>query len=225
MAKKAPIRTGSEPEPAPPRKSKRPVSKRARHRPPQYDQAVVQALVTLWEASDRMCGKGLKDLIPVLLPVLVRNGHLRPDTGIQAKLLAVSAATIDRLLRDARAAQLLSHGARCPTVLRRSVRKQTRKEWPTPPRPGYMEAQVISHRGERATGRAALTLRLTDLYSGWTERAPVGVDERNAVIPHLHALVARLPFKPRGLALGGGFAFLLAGLLLRKGRRLDTPAS
>jgi len=41
------------------------------------------------------------------------------------------------------------------------------------------------------------------------------------------APVARAePHAWEGVAiLGGGFAFLLAGLLLRKGRRLDTPAS
>ena len=31
-----------------------------------YDEAVRQALVVLWEASDRVCGKRLKALLPVL---------------------------------------------------------------------------------------------------------------------------------------------------------------
>jgi len=32
-----------------------------------YDEAVRQALVMLWEAGDRVCGKRLKALIPVLI--------------------------------------------------------------------------------------------------------------------------------------------------------------
>src|SRR5512135_2109813 len=42
-----------------------------RHRPrPQrrlYDEAVRAALVVLWEASDRICGKRLKPLVPLLV--------------------------------------------------------------------------------------------------------------------------------------------------------------
>src|SRR6266478_8126286 len=32
-----------------------------------YDEAVQEALVVLWEASDRVCGKRLKPLLPVLI--------------------------------------------------------------------------------------------------------------------------------------------------------------
>ena len=35
-----------------------------------YDQAVTEALVMLWEASDRVCGKRLKALLPILIPTL-----------------------------------------------------------------------------------------------------------------------------------------------------------
>ena len=32
-----------------------------------YSEAVREALIVLWEASDRICGKRLKPLIPILL--------------------------------------------------------------------------------------------------------------------------------------------------------------
>src|ERR1700729_17702 len=40
------------------------------------------ALIVLWEASDRVCGKRLKVMIPVLLPALERHGRLEltPDS-------------------------------------------------------------------------------------------------------------------------------------------------
>ena len=46
------------------------VAVRPRPRPERrvYDQAVREALVVLWEASDRICGKRLKPLIPLLIP-------------------------------------------------------------------------------------------------------------------------------------------------------------
>jgi hypothetical protein len=34
------------------------------------------ALIVLWEASDRVCGKRLRALLPILLPALERNGVL-----------------------------------------------------------------------------------------------------------------------------------------------------
>jgi hypothetical protein len=67
-----------------------------------YDDAVRQALIVLWEAADRICGKGLKALIPMLVDAMERHGHLDLDPVIKSKLAQISAATIDRMLADAR---------------------------------------------------------------------------------------------------------------------------
>jgi hypothetical protein len=79
-------------------------ARRERVRPTLYDEAAKQALIVLWEASDGVCGKRLKPLLRILLPSLERHGHLKLDEAIRAKVLAMSAATIDRLLRVARQA-------------------------------------------------------------------------------------------------------------------------
>ena len=42
-----------------------------------YDDAIRDALVVLWEASDRICGKRLKALIPTLVEAMERHGHLQ----------------------------------------------------------------------------------------------------------------------------------------------------
>jgi hypothetical protein len=55
-------------------------------------------VLTLWEASDRVCGKRFKVMILTLLPALERNGRLTLDEADRARVLAISAATIDRLL-------------------------------------------------------------------------------------------------------------------------------
>jgi hypothetical protein len=76
--------------------------RQTRNRPSLYDEAARGALIVLWEASDRVCGKRLKALLPILLSALERNGHLKLDDAIRSKILAMSAATIDRLLRAPR---------------------------------------------------------------------------------------------------------------------------
>src|ERR1700747_1559020 len=64
-----------------------------------YDEAVREALVVLWEASDRICGKRLKPLLPVLIEGMERQGTLQLAAEVRAALLNVSAATIGRALR------------------------------------------------------------------------------------------------------------------------------
>jgi hypothetical protein len=41
-----------------------------------YDDAVREALVVIWEASDRVCGKRLRPLVPILVEAMERHGHL-----------------------------------------------------------------------------------------------------------------------------------------------------
>jgi hypothetical protein len=60
-----------------------------------YDEAFRQTLTVLWEAADRVCGKRLKALIPMLVAAMERHGHLDLDPVIKTKVLQVSAATME----------------------------------------------------------------------------------------------------------------------------------
>jgi hypothetical protein len=79
-----------------------------------YGAEVREALVVLWEASDRLCSKRLKPLIPILLPALERHGRLNASAELRDKLLTVSAATMDRLLSDVRIASRAAVGGGGP---------------------------------------------------------------------------------------------------------------
>src|SRR5262245_25783438 len=67
-----------------------------------YDDAVREALIVVWEASDRICGKRLRPLLPILVEAMERHGHVQLAQEVRARLLAMSAATIDRALQDIR---------------------------------------------------------------------------------------------------------------------------
>ena len=60
-----------------------------------YDDAVREALIVVWEAADRICGKRLRPLVPVLVEAMERHGHLRLAQEVRTRLLAMSADTID----------------------------------------------------------------------------------------------------------------------------------
>src|SRR3954451_17860754 len=65
-----------------------------------YDDATREALIVIWEASDRVCGKRLRPLVPVLMEAMERHGHLDLSPVIRTGLLAMSAATMDPALRQ-----------------------------------------------------------------------------------------------------------------------------
>jgi len=46
-----------------------------------YQEAVKEALIVLWEAGDRICGKRLKALLPLLVKAMERHGHLQLEEG------------------------------------------------------------------------------------------------------------------------------------------------
>src|SRR5690606_16194680 len=109
---------------------------RSRPRPERriYDEAVREALVVLWEAGDRICGKRLKPLIPLLVPAMERHGHLALDEEVRVRLLAISAATIDRVLAPVRACASGNRRRRNAhsSAVRRSVPVRTYADWNDP---------------------------------------------------------------------------------------------
>lgn len=159
-----------------------------------YDEAVRAALVVLWEASDRVCGKRLRPLVPLLLDAMERHGHLAPVPDVRVGLISMSAATIDRALREVKVA---TGGVRrrgtASTALRRSIPVRTFSDWGDPA-PGYVEADLVSHSGPVAKGSFAWTFVLTDIASGWTECAPLLVREQTLLAAVLSELRIRLPF-------------------------------
>lgn len=139
-----------------------------------YGAAVREALIVLWEASDRICGKRLRPLLPVLLEAMERHGHLDLAPALRTALLTMSAATIDGALREARGRTGVRPRRRSPpsAAIRRSVVIRTFDGWDDPA-PGFMEADLVAHSGPTAKGSFVQTLTLTDIATGWTECAPV----------------------------------------------------
>jgi hypothetical protein len=128
------------------RREQRPSASKSHSR--HYGSDVREALIVLWEASERLCSKRLKPLIPVLLPALERHGRLAPDDVLHDKLLTVSSATIDRLLTEVR---IVARGgqrrrAGMSSAVRCSVPVRTFGDWNDPP-PGFVEVDFVAHSG------------------------------------------------------------------------------
>ena len=160
-----------------------------------YDVAIREALIVVWEASDRVCGKRLRPLVPLLIEAMERHGHLQLAPEVRGGLLAMSAATIDRALREVRgqAGGRTRRRAAPSAGVRRSVPVRTFADW-NDPAPGFMEADLVAHSGPTAEGSFVQTLTLTDIATGWTECAPLLVREQTLLTEVLGEVRKRLPF-------------------------------
>jgi len=173
-----------------------------------YGEAVRQALVVLWEASGRVCGKRLRALLPVLLPALERHGHLALDAHVRDQVLAVSPATIDRMLSGPRAsAGGRRRRAKTTPALRRSIPVHTFAD-AREPVPGFVEADLVAHGGDTMAGSFAYTLVLTDIASGWTECVALLVREGSLIVDAFERLRLAVPFTLRGIDTDNGSEFI-----------------
>jgi len=172
-----------------------------------YDEAVKEALVVLWEASDRICGKRLKAIIPVLLESLESHKRLRLDAIVRERVLTVSAATIDRLLRPIRSHSSSVKRRRPVRKTRAKVEVKTFADWENVA-PGNLEMDFVAHCGGSMKGSFIHSLVLTDVCSGWTEATPLLMREQSMVVEGLDVLRGRLPILVLGINSDNDSAFI-----------------
>lgn len=184
-----------------------------RGRPRRYGKAVRDALILLWEASDRICGKRLHALLPDLVAAMEGHGHLDLDKAVRVSLLSMSAATIDRQLRAVRDAAGVRRRRRpAASAVRRQVPVRKGTEWDDPA-PGFLEGDLVAHCGSVVRGAFLQSLVITDVATGWTECGPVLYREQTMVREALEELRRRLPFAVLGFDVDNDTAFMNETLL------------
>jgi len=177
-----------------------------------YDEAVKEALTVIWEASDRICGKRLKAIMPELLDAMEHHGHLSLDPEVRSRVLRVSAATIDRLLKPIRS-RAQSRRKRCRSKkVSKAVPVRTFADWGQPD-PGYLEIDFVVHCGVSMAGSFIHTLVATDVCLGWTEFVPLLAREQSLVVEGLEVLFSQIPFPVLGVDSDNDSAFINDTLL------------
>lgn len=192
------------------RKTLRPgVSPDALRRESTYGVTIKDALVALWEASDRICGKRLKVMIPALLPALERHGRLKLGKADRVLVLAVSAATIDRLLIDTKLAACGGRRRRVGfySAIRREVPIRTFNDWNDPP-PGFCEVDMVAHGGTSVAGSFIQTLTMVDVATGWTECLPLLTRESGLVVEAMARAQSLFPWLILGADFDNDSAFM-----------------
>ena len=163
-----------------------------------YDEAVREAVILVWEASDRICGKRLKAALPYLVKSMERHDHLDLDPEVRERLLAASAATLDRLLKPVRATVASRRKRRRNASPGRNIPVRTFADWNRPP-PGFLEIDLVAHCGDNMGGSFIYSLVATDVCTGWTEAVPLLAREQSLVVTGLEAIAKQLPFPVLGI--------------------------
>jgi hypothetical protein len=189
-------------------------SRRRRRRARRYDEKVQTALVRLWRIMDYICGKRLQPLLPELLPVLERYNEFSCARETRAKLLRISAASIDRLLKPERRKYELRGraGTKPGTLLKKQIPIRTFAEWDEQ-RPGFVEIDLVAHDGGLAAGDYCQTLDLTDIATTWTETLAVRNKAQAWVFAALKEMRQKLPFSLLGIDSDNGSEFINKDLL------------
>jgi hypothetical protein len=167
-------------------------------RPRKYGKKAQEALVRLWEAANCICSRRLVPFLPTFCAALERHGALVLSNEVRQQVLAMSPATVDRLLA------LVRYGSgktnrrskrRLASALRHKIPIRTFNDW-AGVQAGECEADLVAHCGTRVSGSFVNSFVITDVVTGWTECAALLVREQTAVVFALDDVRKLMPLPP-----------------------------
>lgn len=169
--------------------------------PKEYDKALIDSLKHCWLWMDQPCGKRMKDMLPIWL------NHLKADKYTKQQLSAISAATIDRLLREFKVQSGKKTRPPKPASGVKSLVEIRAKNWDVS-EPGWTEVDTVAHCGGDMGGSFIWTLTSVDIASGWTELRAIWNRGQHASLQGLESICESQPFTLLGLDSDNGGEFL-----------------
>ena len=173
-----------------------------------YDDQARSALISIWYSANQICSKRLVPFLPDFIDSLERHGHLRLSKDVKEKLLNISAATVDRILRPERqrigkSPSTTKHGS----LLKHQIKVRTFSDWDDVT-PGFFEIDTVAHCGGDISGHFLNTLTLVDIATGWVELIPLLRKCGSDVIAGLNIVKRLIPFSMLGLDTDNGGEFI-----------------
>lgn len=172
----------------------------------------LNVLKEIWMTANLPCSKRLKAILPIWLPTYSQEfGALKFE--ILKKLLKVSPATIDRVLKPIR--HLYRGKGRSATkpglLLKHHIPIKT-DQWDES-RPGFLETDTLMHCGTSLEGFYAVSTTAVDIATGWIEqRATYGKGQRE-IAEKIKEIEASLPFLILGFDCDNGHELLNQALM------------
>jgi len=172
-----------------------------------YDGQVLEPLKVIWLAAEQMCSKRLKAALPLWLPFYEQE-HGPLVEAVRQKLLQISAASIDRLLKKERARYRGKGlcGTRPGGLLKHQIPIRTDND--DVDRPGFLEADTVAHCGNSLAGDFIWSITFTDIFCQWTENRATWNKGAEGVLGQVKDVEANLPFELLGFDVDNGSEFL-----------------
>ena len=204
---------------APPGRGRTVAVRPRKPRSSKYSYDALKVLQRVWAASGFQCGKYLAVSMPLLLDLLAKAGHLGGGSdhyspAVRAELEAMSAATIDRYLRPAKAHDQVRgmSTTKAGPLLRTSI--QIRKAGDeVEAEPGFFEVDTVAHCGPVLKGEFARTVNLTCVHSGWSFTRSIRNNAHTHILAALGEAVEQIPFAVIGMDFDNGSEFLNHGVV------------
>lgn len=163
-------------------------------RPGRYqDREFKDSLKIIWRITHYMCSRHLKAALPHWLPFIEQErGEFKQD--VRERLLQVSAATIDRILKEHKALKgkgfTRNGGFRDEIPIQKNV-------WDIKV-PGFLETDTVAHCGGTMSGEFINSVVMVDIASIWTEARAVFGRGSTAVVEAIEDIENTLPFEILG---------------------------
>jgi len=171
-----------------------------------YDDPLIeQVLRDLWIKTNLPCAKRLVAIIPLWLP---HYDKYVLEQEIIDKLLGISAATIDRILKPFRAryGKLGFATTKPGSIIKKHIPVKT-NQWDESV-PGFLEADTVAHCGNSTAGQFVYTVNCVDIASGWTEQRAVWGKGQQGVLQAIENIEQTIPFAIKGFDCDNGSEFL-----------------
>lgn len=190
---------------SPPAKTRKSIRRKRKSR---YSE-IFSKLKELWAISNYATGKRLVPAIPLYLDALERHQELMVSDKKRELLLAISPATVDRLLvQEKRKITLKVRSRTKPgTLLKSQIPIRTFADWDNA-QPGFLEIDLVHHCGDSPSGEYTHTLDTVDVATGWNECAAFMGRSRKHTIGGMEKIKGKLPFPLLGVDFDTGGEFV-----------------
>lgn len=187
-----------------------------RGRPREYDEALRASLVSIWHMFDMMCSKRLMKLIRDNITSISAYPPFRVTPEIGSRLLSMSPATADRLLRLERERMRLrgKSGTRSPgSSLNALIPVRACYSFDEREEAGSFEIDTVVHCGYGPQEGALWTLTLTDVSNGFVYIRALRAKTQRYVIEALDDIAEHAPYPIKELHMDNGTEFKNFGFL------------
>lgn len=195
-----------------------------RGRLPKLQPCDIELIKSIWLKSDQPCGKRLHSMLPTWLQAYSKRQEI--DEASKRRILSVSPATLDRVLRDCKVDDLHKANKQTISALKQSIPiiDTTRKIDVA----GHLYADTVAHCGDSIRGNFVWTLTVTDDLTLWTLNRAIWNKGQDATCTAFLYLLREMPFMVRSINTDNGSEFInhhLQRMLKEKYKRCKLTRS